>query len=284
MIMRKSCSNHHFAHLYEHIFCIQVDTLLREAGKFPIVDYDMVAYTENGVVYFELIPYSEIDVDTVLNAASTSLSASRHFFDIAVHQIEAEYGNEIIFEDKAMLIRDINAFNKLDWNSPPKFFVAEDSVSTGGRVDVKTIEVTVPYSDRLPKDIMPLTRLVNGITLNVLVSDLADTLGGFVSSQAFATNDTKQLSSQVRLSTRSSNTYIQQLFEQTVKDLQSDGAYDRLAAMLRDIDTMNQPPSPEATLKDTGTSMTSAMWRDVANKDNLQKIINRMSVNVSVIE
>jgi hypothetical protein len=131
---------------------------------------------------------------------------------------------------------------------------------------------------------MPLTRLVNGITLNVLVSDLADTLGGFVSSQAFATNDTKQLSSQVRLSTRSSNTYIQQLFEQTVKDLQSDGAYDRLAAMLRDIDTMNQPPSPEATLKDTGTSMTSAMWRDVANKDNLQKIINRMSVNVSVIE
>ncbi len=45
IVLKKSSSSHVLSHIYEHVYSIALDTLLRESGLMSIIDYDIYATT-----------------------------------------------------------------------------------------------------------------------------------------------------------------------------------------------------------------------------------------------
>ena len=282
MRLVKKCSNHLLAHLYEHIFYMQLDTELRDRGFFDIIDYSIDAYTEDGLVMFDIEPYAEINMDAVIGAATSDFLSISEFLGIGLAQVECEYGKSLVVHDAARLEQALAQLNEVEWGDSSVYDVEDTILATGDELKVLRHGLTFDYAG-VDEHLRPLYRQIVGVTLNTVLSDIADTHGGFVDSEAYATNENHELAGEVLLKEKLERAAIDEMVADTVQELTEKGDYVRLLEALNNVEELENPPSSERTLEDTGIMMTADTWRDIATQENLGIVLGKLHFKVEYL-
>lgn len=272
MKLTKRCSDHLLAHLYEHIFFMHLDTELRDDGFFDIVDYSIDAFTEDGEVVFDIEQYADINLESAIESASSAFLSIPEFLDIAIAQVECEYGKTLGFDTIAEVESALLELNQAAWNTEVVHEVTENIITVGGELSTHKLQITVDYAG-VEGSLKPLYRQVAGLTLNVMISDIADTYGGFVASEAYATDGARNLLGEVILKDQLEQSVLDDVFKDTMAELSEKGGYVRLLEALRDVSKLDNAPSAERTLEDTGVMMDDDKWRELATDNNLETIL-----------
>jgi len=280
MKFTKRSNNHLTAHLYEHLFFIHLDTLLQAKGYFPIIDYSVDAYTDDGEITFEIDAYRDIHIHNFLSQAADELLSNNELLAIACTQLESESHHELLIANSDELIASLKEINTLLWNTDVKAEVNTRNIAKGEKIKIIELELIIDYPN-VSQALKPLYRLVAGVTMNTFVSNIADTYGGFVASSAFETTADKSLLGRVHLCERVQVSEIQDLFNESVEDLTTKGGYSRLLTDLQNIDSMKLAPSNERAEADTGVSMDDTKWAEISNEQNLQISLNALKLQVA---
>ena len=281
MMITKQCSNHQIAHLYEHIYFIELDTVLRMHGLFPVIDYNIDAYTDEGVITFDITAYTVIDLGEIISQATDNFLQNNIFFDIGIRQLENEHACRYIVKDDTNIISILKELNRQPWSGDKMFYVENDLLTIGRKLSPAAATFIVPYPKEIAADIKPMFRLVAGISLNIFVSDIADTHGGFVNTAAFETNSDNDLIASILLTDVPSQIELLQAFKQTKQELVKEKGYARLLSALQSITEMDHPPSNDRTFHDTGVEMNDEKWRTIANRENLDLILKQLRLVVN---
>jgi len=281
MKFTKQSSNHILSHLYEHLFFIHLDTTLREKDLYPIIDYSIDAYTTDGRVVFDIETYRDIDIEECIAQANHEFLTIKELTDIAIAQLEAEYTCSMAIKDTQILEENLTKLNETPWNTDSTVQIPNEIISKGGEVPLYILTLTAAFNN-LPAKIRPLHRLIAGVTIDVAVSDIADTFGGFVRSKTFTTSAQKDLIGEVQLKESVPRAELTMLIDETKHELQSSGAYARLVADLSDTKTMMHAPSQKRTFEDTGITMDDNKWKELATNENLKSITDQLVLEINI--
>lgn len=282
-IIAKQCTHHIFAHLYEHIYYMHLDTALRSAGYFDIVDYSIDAHTVDGRVTIAIELYSEsIDIDAFIGDASSDFLSILEFLDIGILQLECEDLQHLDTPDVQALQEELKQFNAAPWDTDDVFRVSASIVGSSGHVEVCELNIIMGY-ENIETTLRPLYRQIAGLTLNVLASDIADTHGGFVASEAYATAADRSLLGVVRLGNRLDTGVVRKMLAETIEELRLAGGYERLRRALADTTLLENPPSVERTQRDTGVKMSPDLWRALATRNNVEYLIAAIRLDVKYL-
>lgn len=265
-------SNHVPAHIYEHAYCVLLGVHLRAMGFCSVVDFEIDAYTEDGVMHVTLESFIDtIDPQVILQEVLHK-AISPELIRLARQQVEAEYGRIVVAEDNELqqavqvLASAARAGKRCNVDAAGKTFQHSND-----NTEIQAIYISLPYSvEHLP--LLPLMRLVYGIALTNISDVLADTHGGFVNSPVFTAYD-DGLYMQLRFTATSSLTDLQQTTNREVARLQQSGVWIRLIEMLSDIETMPFPPSNVVTHGAYRVVMDPQKWQHMATNKNLQMLL-----------
>lgn len=278
MKFTKKSNSQLIAHLYEHIFFIHLDTALRISGFFPIIDYSLDAFTEDGEVTLDFNTFREIDVIQAITQAGGNFFSIEDLLEISIAQLESEYQQEILTDDIQGLKSNLVKINNESWNSDTVINVVQNA-RLHNSIEIQRLELTFIYP-KIDRDLLPLYRLIAGVTLNTLASDVADTLGGFVASKTFEIDEDKSLIAHIHLTNLTEEKGIRDLYHETVRDLTDKSGYRRLIDDLANTDVMTMPPSNEKAYTETGVKMDTKKWAKIATNENLITIIGALDLKI----
>lgn len=275
----KNVSSHHVAHLYEHIYFIHLDTKLRESGYFWSIDYSIEdATTTSGLVKIYIEDYTN-GLINLREVIKLDIDFLMEITEIAIGQIESEYENIFNISQPDQLIKALQKIHAVEWTIGPKkpkdkIKVNNNILTVGEEIGSTELLITFIYPD-ISKELLPLYRQVAGLTLNIAISDIADTYAGFIPSDAFQTNDMHQLEGVIRFANYK-KIDVDAVIKATIDEIKSAGGYDRLLAILSDIETAYSAPSPENTFRDLGIKMTAKKWKQIATQENLEIVLRSL--------
>lgn len=269
LVFSKVASDHQLGHLYEHIFYIWLDSVLRERGYFPTLDYSLDAYTQDGVIVFNLEIYNETigrEIEGLIKNLGIDLNSE--ITDIAIKQLEAEYKRSLVYLGCKPINAHLSHLDNEEWvfddNTIEAEFLPVQVFKLGDKITGKELLIKFTYGN-VTKSLMPLSRQVLGLTLNVVASDVADTYGGFVLSEAYAVNKNKELTATIQFAD-DNNIDVGYYVDAGVKELIQCQGYDRLLSTLRNIEQVALPPSSDRTFNDTGVKMDAEKRCNIATR------------------
>lgn len=280
LTLYKDISSHDVAHLYEHIYFIHLDTKLREAGYFWSIDYSIEdATTTSGLVkiYIENYTNGLINLREVIKLEIDFLM---EITEIAIGQLASEYIKDVYASQPDQLIKDLQKIHATKWTIGPKLpkdkiKVNNNILTVGEEIGSTELLITFIYPD-ISKELLPLYRQVAGLTLNIVICDIADTYAGFIPSEAFQTNDMHQLEGVIRFANYK-KIDVDAIIKATIAEIKTAGGYDRLLAILTNIDATYNAPSPENTFRDLGIKMNAKKWKQIATQENLEIVLRSLS-------
>lgn len=278
--LNKSSHSHVFSHVYEHVYCIALDTLLRESGLVPIIDYDIHATTESGVIRIELESYTDAGLGNYVERINADDTIVEEHADTAVGQVEAEKRLSLTIQDAQIFYHQLNDFHRLPWGSPSS--VLGDSLYEGAGLKPMLCKIGTPYPP-LETELLPLYRLVVGVILNAVANDLADSYAGFIQSRAFAVNELDELEMLIALHPDVDVSDLEDVARSAFTELLDSDSLVGLLNELQDVAAMECPPSNTFSYKDLIIEMDSDAWRQVATADNLEKVKKAAHISVELM-
>ena len=267
--LKKQSTSHVFSHIYEHIYAIALDTLLRDDGFVPIIDYDIDATTDSGVVSIELESYTDDDLSGYVQRVNTDRTIVDEYVDTAIAQVESEKHRRIEIDDVQKLREEFIEFHQALWGDTR--FEVRSEIRIGEGIEPIVAGVRAPYPELQP-EVLALYRLVMGVSLNAVLNDLADSYAGFVESTAFAVNGAGELEMSIALHPDVDVRGIESVAEHSLGELVAAESMERLLGALQDVTAMDFPPSQTFRYKDMVIEMNPDAWRRVATAHNLQTI------------
>ena len=278
--LNKSSHSHVFSHVYEHVYCIALDTLLRESGLVPIIDYDIHATTESGVIRIELESYTDAGLGNYVERINADDTIVEEHADTAVGQVEAEKRLSLTIQDAQIFYHQLNDFHRLPWGSPSS--VLGDSLYEGAGLKPMLCKISTPYPP-LETELLPLYRLVVGVILNAVANDLADSYAGFIQSRAFAVDELDELEMLIALHPDVDVSDLEDVARSAFTELLDSDSLVGLLNELQDVAAMECPPSNTFSYKDLIIEMDSDAWRQVATADNLEKVKKAAHISVELM-
>jgi len=230
-VFSKKISSHNIAHLYEHIYFIYLDGYLRELGLFPILDYVLNASTTDGEVKFSLELFnSDIKVD---NPRLLEIDFSHEITELALYQIESEYKKKYNVSSVEKLKRVLQSINDASWDNGSEI-VVDDVLEFDESLDVEILKIETDLG-KIEANLRPIYRRLSGIIIDMLISDLADTFGGFVESDTYQVSG-DMLQGVVGFSNRvPKDQDIQKNINEVINEFKNNGAVDRLSRESGDL-------------------------------------------------
>ena len=169
IVLKKSSSSHVLSHIYEHVYSIALDTLLRESGLMPIIDYDIYATTDAGVACIELESYTVDNIENYLEKVDTDGTRVREYAATAVAQVEVEKCVRFEIKDEQAFYNDLAdsyaGFIQSEAFAVNEFDELEMHISLHPDVDLSGIEAVANNS---------LAELLDSKSIERLLSELQD--------------------------------------------------------------------------------------------------------------
>lgn len=273
--MNKKVTDHLFAHLYEHVFFIHVDSALRNKELVAPIDYSLDASTSDGeiTITLDLFDTNTMSVDRSY-IESMEIDTEMEITEIALNQIQAEYEHEIAVASVKKLMESLTTIHHAPWNTHDVIDIDSDILILQKRIPTKNIRISLPLMN-IDATLRPLLRQIAGVIINTLISDIADTYGGFVTTEAYRVSTDRELEAECRLLQNCSVEVsdIQKMSDETIIELTESKAFDRLLEILNHVDLSELPPDAEKTLQDTGVLIDTEGWREIASQQNLQTVL-----------
>ncbi|MCK9540291.1 hypothetical protein [Dokdonella sp.] len=299
-ILIKQCPAIQLAHLYEHLFCSEVDKLFYENGLFPYVDYFLSANThQTGIIYIKLETYTDLAKEFSTNVENIKLSFSDEALSVAASQLIAE--NEFAYtgsgiEDIKKHLKSLDAITWQDIDSitsiNTKGIKRQSTpfyIDTRYPLPAKKLFLTMAVDERAHEDIMqmlPLLRLVSFLISDTYETILSDKYGLYSLDGEFK-NSNKLTSYQSVFNVPNGHLIDKKEVLKTVIEIieyiSLNNGFVRFVEELKDISYKSSSKvSPNALhgLTDTGILMGSEGWKELSSMTNIDTILKSLTLTV----
>jgi len=301
IILKKSPSIQ-LAHLYEHIFCMQINRILRDKKMYLYSDYNLIGKTyHGGLIYIEYSQYAKnchINIKKIIS--NLKIDFKTNITDIGISQLIAEKESLIWANNYDGVIAELNKLHKESWIDIDNFgiinakeirrksyplFLAEDKVPK-----IQKLSISMLLNEELAKDqqiLIPLFRQVGYLILTNLEYSICDTYGGFGIDIIFKEEKSVKLTDNIRLVSKdlSIDDSLITLTEDLVSSLVNDGAAKRLINNLSSMLYKNGPDNTvnfEHNYEDTLFFIGSKGWKSIANQNNINLLLDNSSIELKL--
>lgn len=281
------------AHLYEHIYCAQLEKMLNDRGIFPYLDYELVGHTyQPGIVYVSiqlLTSKAQKIADSITNLETDFSDAA---ISIAASQIMAEKQYGYVSEGMDVVRRSLQSLDELPWQDLDTLRTLDLQgvrrkskpyyLDTTNKLPATTLHVDVTLDTDFQRKSLALTPLFKQVALVVsdyLQSNIADTCGYYSIEGHYTQNKTFAKYSCPFLVPNGHDADLAEISRTTqtaVATLRQKGAFDRLADELGSISYRHRPtlaPDPRQTFIDSGIFVGAKGWQELATPENIEAIL-----------
>lgn len=306
MILIKQHNSHEVAHLYEHLFGMAVDDLFYDHKLFPYLDYEYVAKTIRGVLYFSLVLHT-IKARRLKSAIyGIRISVVDETFYTAIIQLSTELkhnvsvvGNnianwnavreELLEIDKSpwQKIDDVDIIEpKLIKLIPGSLYIPRDKTA----LPIREISVRFAINGNLTnnKELLPLYSEISELMSENVRADLYSQFGLYsIDVRRDYKNKAWELTHifnvvDINPPNRQS---LSEAVENSLIDLRDSGAFQRLTGQLRNADfndTSKASPGVHHIFKQTGLLVGEKGWQRIATTDNCDIIRSNIKVILAI--
>ena len=301
-ILIKQCPAIQLAHLYEHLFCSEVDKLLYENGLFPYLDYSLSGNThQTGIIYIKLEAYTGLAKDFTKDIENTKLSISDDALSVAASQLIAE--NEYAYTGSGIeeVKKYLEALDKLPWQDiesitsidtkgvkrQGKPFYIDTNHPLPAKKMLLTLEVdnsTIQHSRKL----LPLIRLMCFLISDTYENILSDKYGLYSLDGEF--KNTRKLTEYESIFKIPEGHPIDKedvlrTISEIIVYISSSGGFKRFSSELTNIshkEASSLSPNALHNLTDTGVLIGSAGWREIASETNIETVVKSLSSSLRI--
>lgn len=300
IVLIKQSNSIQLAHLYEHIFCTQVDALFYDNGLFPHLDYKLTgrAY-QRGVVYISVQSYTEeaetlasristletpLNQDAISTAASQLIAEKEYAFDGQGYDAVKQTLEELDVQPWQNLdTTDIIDTIKVRRKAQP-FYIAEELPLAARKL---TVDVSLNVDFAVAhRDLLPLFRQLTLLASMTLQNVLSDKYGYYSKSDDYEENKQTVGISNIFKVPNGADVDIEDNLatcQKVIGDLQHHDAFSRLTNELSEISLYYEPdcaPNPENTFVNTGIIIGAEGWKRTATVENCELLLKNMSIEI----
>lgn len=299
-ILIKQCPAIQLAHLYEHLFCSEVDKLFYENGLFPYVDYSLSANThQTGIIYIKLETYTDLAKEFSTNIENIKLSFSDEALSVAASQLIAE--NEFAYTGSGIddIKKHLKSLDDIAWQDIDSITSINTKgikrqstpfyIDTRHPLPAKKLFLTMAVDERAHENIMqmlPLLRLVSFLISDTYEAILSDKYGLYSLDGEFK-NSNKLTGYQSVFNVPNGHLIDKKEVLETViviiEYISLNNGFGRFVEELKDISYKSSSKvSPNALhgLTDTGILMGSEGWKELSSMTNIDTILKSLTLTV----
>lgn len=295
LILTKTSGSIQFAHLYEHIFCMEIEQLFARNHLYAYLDYSLDGATYyGGAVVISIDFYTDKAMAMLRKIRELKVNFNEATILIAVMQIIAE--KEVRFKVaelpklKSALksldeqawhdIDDVAVIDTKDIKKRPSVF----TIIKGTHAPAKELKVSITLSldKSVSRELLPLSRQLAWMIIANLQNTLADKYGLFSEKDYYRDNTLTNVF-HVAHGRNVDLSYIAQTSQDKITEMQRAKAFHQLLLDLRDTDYYNHSniaPHPQDTYVDTGIFIGRQGWKRLATDDNYRLLIRNMSLKI----
>lgn len=291
-------------HLYEHIFCMQLDNFFNERHLYPYIDYMLMGKTYyGGIIYINLELYSDSAIELADAVARLETSFSNASISVAIKQMVAE--REVVYSSTGYdnVQRELQQIQEQSWQN----------IDTVGLVDAKdihkkrgalyidnytqrvakklfvTISLDVKFA-RENRELIPLFRQLAWLIISSLQSVLPSSYGYYSFDDKYKNSkDALSLTNVFKVAYADDpnvdlDIVLHKCLE-VVDGLRRHNAFKRFLQDLRDTsyyNRLNHAPNPERNYEDTHIFVGSQGWNRIARKHNGELLLDCMTIEVGL--
>jgi hypothetical protein len=288
------------AHLYEHLFCSEVDKLFYENGLFPYLDYSLSGNThQTGIIYIKLETYTELAKDFAKNVEHIKLTLSNDALSVAASQLIAE--NEFAYTGLgiAEVKKHLEALDELLWQDIDSVTTIDTKgtkrqskpyyIDTNHPLPAKKMFFTLEVKESSIQDfrqLLPLIRLMCFLISDTYETVLSDKYSLYSLDGEFI--NTSKITGYVSTFNIPEGHSIDKeevlrTVSEIIRYISFYGGFKRFALELNDISHKSASSiSPNAlhNLTDTGVLIGSAGWRQIATENNIEMIVKSLTLSI----
>jgi hypothetical protein len=288
------------AHLYEHLFCTEVDKLFYGNGLFPYLDYSLSGNThQTGIIYIKLEAYTELAKNFSKDIENIKLSISDEALSIAASQLIAEKEFAYTGSGIAEVKKHLEALDKQPWQDIDSITSIDAKgtkrqskpfyIDTKHPLPAKKMFLTVEVDNSIIQDsrqLLPLIRLTCFLISDTYETVLSDKFGIYSLDGEFK-NTSKFTGYESIFNIPEGHSMnkeeVLETVSKTVDYISSHRGFKRFAAELNNIShksALSISPNALFNLTDTEVLIGSAGWRQIATENNIEIIVESLSLSV----
>lgn len=299
LILLKQSTSIQIAHLYEHLFCSQLDTFLREHSLYQGLDYCIIGKTYyGGVIYVQIELYTDQAIQLAKELPRVAIRTDLDSILVATNQILAEKQEPIVMTSHDVVIKDLQHLQAQSWQEIDQikqidtksvrrrsgsFYIAEGKPVISSKLSVNLIldkEIVVRR-----RDLLPLFQQMSQIIMGNIISDFADAHGYYSVDESFKLRADSAVYSNIfrigkaNVQLDESRSNILEL----VRDMRNDGTFERLSRQLRAVsyfDWQTITPNLERMYEDTLIFIGTKGWEEIATPENCELLLEHTSATV----
>jgi hypothetical protein len=299
LILLKQSTSIQLAHLYEHLFCSQLDTFLRNRNLYQELDYRITGKTyHGGIVSVQVDLCTDQATKLIRDIPAISIKNDLESFLVAVNQILAEKQEPIGATSHDAILQALGQIQAQPWitidefeqvdtkgirRQPGAFYIAE-----GKPVISKKLYVNLTLDEEIitnRRDLLPLFQQMSRFMMSNIISDLSDTYGYYSVDDAFKLQtDSATYSNMFR--TGEADVQLKENVEiilKLISEMRSDAAFERFASQLSDVSYLEWQtvlPDFEKIYEDTLVFIGSKGWQEIATPENCELLLKHIAVTL----
>jgi hypothetical protein len=302
LLLIKHSGSIQLAHLYEHIFCTQVNKFFYDNHLFLRLDYALSGTSYNsGIICIELELYTKAALALANQVPTFNVTIDTASISIATKQLMAEEERPFDNTGHNTIIQALKELHELPWQdidkmqqldaktirrTPYPFYVAEGKSLQVSELTANTwLDVRFIQSHR---ELLPLFHKLAWLLLVNYRHTLADIYGYYSIDDSFVSSQKKVgLSNTFRVipgrDTRIELSDNLKTVLSVVQDLRQHNGLIRYMAELRETSYYNHSdiaPNVEETYEDTLIFIGAEGWRQLATDENCDLLLRNMSIEI----
>lgn len=283
-------------HLYEHLICLELMKIFQSNNLYLHADYDLVAKMyHGGMIYFEVTCYTENHPNIQEMLSKIKIDYEK-FLESAISTIYAEDACGLELDTKEEIITLVDELHLQPWTSLDELGVVDANMfedenngigfDKDGHVKLDTLIISCNYN-HIDEDttIIPLARQLLRIASANINDAIAEKYGLFS-----VEDDFKKVKTGHKLINISRVGYLQPDLEdcldiavKTFEAMKKAGAFNRYMEQLKHISYSKRPqdaPNFEKSYENTLVFLGSKGWKNIATKENMDKILCNFSIDI----
>jgi len=280
-------------HLYEHVFCMQLNALLRSKGLYSFLDYAITGKTyHGGMVYLQIDLYTKRRINIKKLVAKMAIKFDQATVSLGISQIIAEKGVMLGGNGYDKIITELEQLHKQSWVAIDDFDILDAKnirrksypiYTTDQPVsNTKKLKLSINLNTNRDRNMIPLFRQISHLILLNIENAVCDKFGYFACDNSFISDKHSTKLTHI-FNVGAAHIEPQAIANTALEIIQSmvkDRALVRFGSQLRSMSYAKKPLEAtdfEKNYEDTLVFIGAKGWKSSASPDNISKVLNASS-------
>lgn len=299
-ILIKNHKSVQLAHLYEHLFLMQLNEWLYSKGLFKWIDYHLNGSTfeEGSIVTVDFKAYSSKAIELMNDIEKIRIPIDQDSITKALLQISAEEEYELCISDSQKLLKELMQLDENPWSHLDEVVFIDTKLNRRQASPIyltdskskkpSVLKISLDFNNQHASNNRESVAVFNLLARMILMSStylIAKNTGSYQAEQ-FSEADGARLTTELhfsKLTSFSDHNYCVEFIRDSFDYMKKNGMFDRVADYFDTISYQDNPheaPNFELALADTKVLMGSKGWAQFSDVMKIDKIL--MNVDIVV--